>query len=482
MRKEPAVKTKDKAKLESGLLRRVWETFDDRTGIATLVRPLLKHPVPPNTSWWYVFGSATLIAFVIQIVTGIALATVYVPSAGQAYDSLKYISEEATFGALVRGMHYFGASAMILFVGMHMIRVFLMGSYKFPREVNWLTGVLLLGLTVAMGFSGQLLRWDQTAVWSAIVGAEQAARVPLIGQWLARVVMGGYTIGTPTLSHFFAIHVFVFPGLLIALLAFHLYLVIKNGISERPKAGVPVDPATYREAYDDLLKRKGVPFWPDAAWRDVVFGIAAVAGVILLAHFVGAPKLSQPPDQALVHAQPRPDWYLLWYFAVLALLPHAVENYVIVLAPLLGALLLLSAPFISNRGERSVRRRPWAMLTVVFIIATIAALWHAGVQAHWSPDFDAVALPDRAIGATEGPVYDGAQVFNTKGCLYCHTIAGHGGKRGPDLSTIGDDRTADQLTIRILNGGYNMPAYANNITPEELSNVVAFLESRKAPQ
>ena len=172
--------------------------------------------MPPRTGWMYVFGSATLFAFTIQVVTGIALATAYVSSAGQAFASLQWITDHAFLGHLLRGMHYFGASAMVLLVGIHMIRTFLTGSYKFPRELNWVVGVVLLGLTILMGFTGQLLRWDQNGVWSTIVAAEQAGRVPVIGPWLARLLLGGQTVGGATLSRFFAYHVFFIPAMIFA--------------------------------------------------------------------------------------------------------------------------------------------------------------------------------------------------------------------------------------------------------------------------
>ena len=459
----------------------IWQWIDERTGLAGILPPLVRHPVPPGAKWMYVFGSATLLAFVIQIASGIALATAYIPASGEAYDSIQYIMTRAPFGALLRGIHFFGASAMVLFAGVHLIRVYLMGAYKYPRELNWLTGVLLLGLTVGMGFTGQILRWDQNAVWSAVVGAEQAARTPIIGKWLVRGFLSGGMVGTATLSHFFVLHVFLLPGLIIAIVGLHLHLVLRNGISEPPVVGVPVDPKTYRENYEAMLAREGVPFWPCAAWRDIVFGMVVVAGVVLLAWFVGAPSLGKPPDPSIIDAQPHPDWYLLWYFAVLALLPHRAESAVIILAPLLAGLVLLALPFLANRGERHWRRRPWAVGIVIFTVTCIGAFWRAGVQEHWTPKFNATPLPASVIGAADGPVHDGGIVFNTKGCLFCHDISGYGGTRGPELTDVGDRLTHDQIIIRIVNGGYNMPAYADNITPTQLAAVTAFLESRKAP-
>src|SRR5919106_3214787 len=440
--------------------------IDDRSGFVTWTRQALEHPVPPRTGWWYVFGSATLLAFVLQVVTGIALATAYVPSSGQAYDSLKFISEQALLGRFLRGMHYFGASAMVLLIGIHVSRTYLMAAYKFPRELNWLTGAVLLLLTLALAFTGQLLRWDQSAVWSVIVGAAQAGRMPIVGGELARFILAGDSIGGATLSRFFAFHVFFIPALVFALIGLHLMLVLRHGISERPKAGDPVDPATYRQRYDELLRPGGVPFWPHAAWRDVVFGAAMVATVALLALVVGPPELGPPPDPSILEAYPRPDWYFLWYFAVLAMAPHHLENIIIVAGPLIfGALLLLVPMF--NKGERSVRRRPMAALLVVFIWTMILVFWVAGERAPWSPDFDAVALPAQVVRSTDPQVVEGAKLFHDRGCEFCHVVAGFGGKRGPDLSDVADRMSPDQITGRITNGSPNMPAYVRVLSPKE---------------
>ncbi len=367
---------------------------------------------------------------------------------------------------------------MVVLIGIHIIRVFLTGAYKFPREMNWLSGVGLLVFTLAMAFTGQLLRWDQNAVWSVVVGAEQAGRTPLIGDWLARLLLAGQTIGAATLSRFFSLHVFIFPALIFGTVGFHLYLVIRNGISEPPELGRVVDPKTYRAWYEDLLHREGEPFWPDAAWRDAVFSLVIIGAVVTLAVIFGPPALDKPPDPTIIQAQPRPDWYLLWYFAVLAILPHGTEAYVIILAPLTIGLAFILLPFVANRGERSPLRRPWAIGTVLVSLTLIATLTVLAVREPWSPRFDAQPLAQQTIGVSTGPVYQGALLFNAKGCEYCHMIAGQGGIRGPNLTYVGDRLSADELTWRIQNGGYNMPAYGGNMTTEELSKLVAFLQSR----
>jgi ubiquinol-cytochrome c reductase cytochrome b subunit len=459
-------------------MKRLLAWIDDRSGLVSATRRALEHPVPPRTGWWYVFGSATLLAFVLQVVTGIALATAYVPSSGQAYDSLKFISEQALLGRFLRGMHYFGASAMVLLIGIHVSRTYLMAAYKFPRELNWLTGAVLLLLTLALAFTGQLLRWDSTAVWSVIVGAAQAGRAPIVGDEVARFILAGDTVGGATLSRFFAFHVFFIPALVFLLIGIHLWLVLRHGISERPQPGNPVDPATYRQQYDQLLQRQGVPFWPDAAWRDVVFGAAMVATVVLLAIIVGPPELGPPPDPSILETYPRPDWYFLWYFAVLAMAPHHLENLIIVVAPLVFGVLLLLVP-IFNKGERSVRRRPMAALLVVFIWTMIVVFWVAGERAPWSPDFAAQPLPAQVVASSDPEVARGAQLFHQKGCQFCHAVQGLGGERGPDLTDVASRMSSDQITTRITNGSPNMPAYVRVLTPQETRAIVAFLSTRR---
>jgi ubiquinol-cytochrome c reductase cytochrome b subunit len=166
---------------------------------------------------------------------------------------------------------------------------------------------------------------------------------------------------------------------------------------------------------------------------------------------------------------------------VLALLPKGTESFVIVLAPVLLFVVLFGLPFASNHGERSPKRRPWSVAVVILVLIMIGTLWQVAVRAPWSPQFDVQPLSAQIVGTTSGPVAQGAQLFNAKGCQYCHAVNGQGGDRGPDLTHVTNRLTQDDITIRILNGGGNMPAYGGNLTPDELNAIIAFLKSRQSP-
>ena len=462
-----------------GFLHRVWHFLDDRLGISENLLPLAKHPVPPGAKWSYVFGSATLFCFTLMVVTGISLALLYQPTSADAYESLRYITHKATFGRVLRGIHYFGASAMIILVGVHMMRVYITASYKFPREMSWISGVFLLFLTLAMGFTGQLLRWDSNGVWSSVVAAEQAGRVPFIGTYLARLLLGGDTIGGQTLSRFFSYHTLWIPALIFALVGLHLYLVFRNGVSEPAVPGRLIDPKTYRKWYQNMLDKVGVPFWPYAAWRDVVFSVAVILAIVGLAVVVGPPELTQPPSPANIYTNPEPDWYLLPIFALYALMPANIESYLIIIGPVLTILAMLALPFVSNSGERSPLRRPWAVFGVVTVTVLVFSLLILGFQAPWSPKFDAKPLTANLVNSKNPTVIKGAALFANKGCLYCHLVDGHGGHRGPELTEVGRRLNPGELRIRIVNGGGNMPAYGGVISEKELATIIAFLETRK---
>ena len=215
---------------------RLGNWIDERMGFRTVWDAIFLRKIP-KVNWFYTLGSASLFVALNQAITGILLTIYYVPTPDHAYDSVQFITTEIPAGWLIRGMHHWGASAMVVLVVLHMLRVIFYGAYKFPREITWMTGVILLILVIGFGFTGYLLPWDQKAYWATTVGTRIAGTPPLIGDTILRIVRGGADLSAVTLARFYGVHVWVLPASLILVLAFHLYLVIRNGISEMPKRG-----------------------------------------------------------------------------------------------------------------------------------------------------------------------------------------------------------------------------------------------------
>ena len=218
------------------MMTKINQWLDDRTSWRKVWEVIFLRKIP-KVNWFYTLGSATLFVAINQAITGILLTIYYVPTPDHAYDSVQYITTQVPLGWLVRGLHHWGASAMIVLVVLHMLRVILFGAYKFPREVTWFTGVILLLVVIGFGFTGYLLPWDQKAFWATTVGTRIAGTPPLIGDYLLRIIRGGTDISAVTLVRFFGTHVWVLPSLLLLLIGIHLYLVIRNGISAVPKRG-----------------------------------------------------------------------------------------------------------------------------------------------------------------------------------------------------------------------------------------------------
>jgi ubiquinol-cytochrome c reductase cytochrome b subunit len=454
----------------------------DRLGLADIWRHLAKHPVPPGTAsnkvgWAYVLGFVAVALLGLQVVTGAALLTRYIPSTGAAYESLQALMAESRAGRLARGMHFWGASAMILIVILHMARVFLMGSYKFPRELNWITGVFLLVLVLLMGFTGQLLRWNQDGLWGVVVASQYAGRVPLVGDELKRLVLAGDFVSSATLSRFFALHVVILPLLLVGLVGVHLYLVLRHGISEPPRSGEPVDRRTYRGRYRQLLEREGVPYWPDAAWQEALGAALAFVAVAVLAVVVGPRALGEPPDPARIPSHPRPDWFLMWYYALIALKPRGLEDFTMVHLPILAVLGLLLLPLLRPEGERAPSRRPWAILVVVALALFFGTLTGLGYRGDWVPDLDSPPLTAAELGDLPDEAVRGAAEFHAQGCQACHTVLGRGGTWGPDLTGVTNRMPASALLDRILSGVGDMPPYRGAIADDELGAILAFLHA-----
>jgi ubiquinol-cytochrome c reductase cytochrome b subunit len=463
------------------LIKEVWGWLDQRLQLGAEIRETAEHRVPRETaSWFYVFGSAALTCFMLQIVTGILLALIYVPSAGEAWNSLQILNHGISLGWFIRGLHGWGSNFMVAIVLIHMVQVFLFGAYKFPRELTWMIGVFLLLMTLAMAFTGQVLRFDQDAYWGLGIGASIASRVPVIGPWAVNLMLGGPIIAGATLSRFFAVHVFVVPGLLIAFVSVHLLMVLKLGVNEWPMPGRIVRRATYLQEYHELTHKEGVPFVPYAVWKDVFFSGFILLSIAACAVFLGPFGPSGQPDPTIIQTAPRPDFFFLWLYAVLSYLPPSAETPILMIGPAIGIVALLLLPFIAGEGEKSWKRRPIAVLTILLVAVMLGSLTQLGLHTPWSPMMDAwssVPIPAEYLQGRTALERRGALVFQAKQCRNCHSLDDMGGKRGPALDRVALRLTQDQLIRQVIQGGGNMPAYGKNLSPAETTALVAFLET-----
>ncbi|ADW69202.1 cytochrome b N-terminal domain-containing protein [Granulicella tundricola] len=477
-----------KTPAKSSLVRggyNLYAWFEKRTGLVESALQSAEHPVPENTSsWWYVFGSAATVLLMLQVVTGILLALVYAPSASNAWNVLQVLNHQVALGWLLRAVHGWGSNFMIAIVLIHMAQVFLFGAYKFPRELTWMVGVVLLLLTLGMAFTGQVLRFDQDAYWGLGIGASIASRVPIIGGPLVHMILGGPIIGGPTLTRFFALHVFVIPGLLIALVGLHVWMVLKLGINDWPMPGRIVRKATYEREYHELTERTGIAFVPDAAWKDAVFAAIILASVLLVAVIFGPIGPSGMPDPTIIQTAPKPDFAFLWIYAVLAFLPPSVETPVMLIVPVLAILGMLALPLFAGEGEKHWSRRPIAVLMVVVIALALGIFTRLGTYTPWSPIMDAWTsdpVPQAYLVHRTPLERQGALVFQNKQCRNCHSLDGMGGQRGPSLDTIATRMSEDQLIRQVLQGGGNMPAFGNSLSPAETTALTRFLRTLRGP-
>ena len=466
-------------------LKQVYNWLELRLQLQAPVEDAMLHPVPRNTaSWWYVFGSAAFTLLMLQIVTGILLAIVYVPSGAHAWDSLNMLNHELPLGWFLRAMHGWGSNFMVAVVLIHMAQVFSFGAYKFPRELTWIVGVFLLLMTLGMAFTGQVLRFDQDSYWGLGIGASILSRVPLVGGPLVDLMLGGPIIAGATLSRFFALHVFVIPGILLVFVAMHVWMVLKLGINEWPMPGRPVKRATYLAEYHKLSHEDGFPFVPGAFWKDLIFSGAVLAAVAVCAAVLGPYGPSGTPDPSIIQTVPKPDFFFLWIYAILAYLPPSLETPFILIAPIVGIAILLALPFYAGEGEKSWHRRPVAILTLALVAVSFGVFTHLATFTPWSPVMDAWSsdtVPTKFLHNLSPVERQGAVIFQAKQCRNCHALGGVGGERGPALDDVATRLTEDQLIRQVLQGGGNMPAYGKNLSPPEVTALVKFLTTLHPP-
>src|SRR5574341_1942394 len=457
--------------------------LDERLDLRRAKRDLLDREVPARLTWWHTLGSATFTVFLVQVITGTTLATYYSPSPDHAYDSVRYIADHVASGTLLRGIHHWGASAMVVLVVAHMIRVFAVGAYKYPREVNWLLGIGLFIIVLGFSFTGYLLPWDQKAYWATAVGTNIAGTTPFVGAALVALLRGGSELGTATLARFYAFHALWLPLVLTALVLLHIIVVVRQGIAARPRdleVGAPATtrdakyPAYYKEAYA-ATKRGGVRFWPDILGKDAIVSASVVLVIVLLGAAFGAP-LEAPADPTDTSYVPRPEWYFLPIYQLLKLVPGSMESLIAVGVPSVFILAMLGLPFFDRNSTRNLLHRPAALASLVVILGGAGFLIGAAGRAPHGGE-EEVGRPLSSIERA------GRALYQSQQCAGCHRVAGQGGEEGPDLTTVGLRHSAGWLHSFMespsrFHAESRMPSYGPPaLSHQEIEELAQYLSS-----
>ena len=408
------------------MYRRIVEWLEERTGVPSAVQRFFNEDIPDSSGWRQVFGSVALFAFLTQVITGILLALNYAPTPGEAYDSLRYIMTQVTAGPLIRGMHHWAGSLMIIVVALHMVQAFLWGAYKKPREATWMSGVVLLLLTLAYGLSGYLLPWDNRAYWGTVVTTQIAGLAPGLGPYMLRLLGGdGTSIGVVTFTRFYAAHVLLLPPLTMLLIGVHVYLVRRHGVAPTP-------------ADEDRPKKK---FFPRQVALDTIamfVWFAVLMGLAILAR-VPLGHIADPTDLSYV---PRPEWYFLFIFQFLRWFEGPLEVLGAVIIPTLAIVGLLLIPFIDRGKMVFVRQRLGAIGAVA-----LATIFWGGLTAQAVLGTPVSREMDLSLVQSwqEIPAAHLASIgyFRKAQCGSCHELGKQGA--GPDLAATPSGRPAEWL-------------------------------------
>ena len=430
-------------------LRRAVQFLDDRTGFRALLRAALDEEIEGGPRWAYVFGGAITLLFVLQAVTGAILMLTYTPSVDDAWSSVFYIQHLVTGGWFVRGLHNYGAQAMLIVCGLHMFQVLVYGAYKKPREVTWWLGLALLGLVIGMLITGYRLPWDQRTYWALIVELNVAAATPLVGEQIHNIVAGGPVPGQETLTRIYAAHVVILPALMVLLYLGHRALVRKHG-------------RTPPEGADTQLR---TPIYPRQVARDMLFVLlvlGAVAAVTAATHGVGLDGPAEPDRDYPA----RPEWFLLVLYKLRKMMPGAWEVVATVVIPGVVTTLLFALPLIDRKHSRRVRHRiAWITPVVLIGLAAGAISYLSVMEDAVDEDYiEAIAeqerRSERAIQLAwsgippEGPVAmlrndpmtHGRDVYRQM-CTSCHVLNGEGERKAPDHTGYG---SREWLTMLLL--------------------------------
>lgn len=439
---------------------RAWVT--PRWGGPEKAAAFLSKPLPRNVSWLHTLGSLVLVYILFQTLTGILLAFYYSASPQAAYDSVRYVQDELFLGRLLHRLHRYGSGFVIVTAFVHMARSYFLAAYKSPRELLWISGVVLMVLLTLFVFTGQLLPFDQRGYWATVVSIEIASGAPVVGDSIRDLLTGGYgDIGATTLSRFYVLHVCVLPLALFGLIGLHLGILQKTGSAGPTTSGSTGEPTR--------------PFYPGQAAKDVLVAAAGALVLCLVATTVASVETG-PASPSSGDYVPRPEWYFLSHYQILKYLPGKWLILGTFVLPNLVLILLLLLPFIDRSPERSLRRRKFATTCGALFCISIITLTAIGIAEAPRP----APAPGVEV-AVQDPVQRGREFFfREKNCRKCHTIGGEGGKQGPDLSQVSHRLRPDYLAQWIRNPrafkpDTEMPSFEG--TEDELGDVVQYLLS-----
>ena len=359
-------------KLNTGAINEIMKKWlEDRLGLSALFNFFMDEPVEGGAKWSYVFGSALIFVFMMQVVSGVMLATGYSASATDAWGSVYYIQHKTFSGWFVRGMHNIGSSAMIVLAVLHMGQTLIYGAYRKPRELNWITGVFMLFMVFGFGLTGYLLPWDQKGFWATQVATSIMGLSPVIGEFLKEVVQGGNDYGNLTLTRFYSFHVFFLPAGLMSFMAIHIYLFRRHGVTPHWKPG------------EHELKKKTQPFWPDQLFKDVIVAVIVFISMVVLVWYRGGAELQSPADPSSNYLA-RPEWYFLFLFQLLKYFEGEMEVVGAIILPTIVAALIIALPFIDRAKSRyPLRRLPvmgsfGAVLACVIFLTAMSVISDSG--------------------------------------------------------------------------------------------------------
>jgi ubiquinol-cytochrome c reductase cytochrome b subunit len=426
----------------------VYDWLDERTGVKKALAQALDEPIRGGARWSYVFGSALLFLFGLQAITGIFLTLYYVPSADHAHASVAYIQKAVPGGALLRGLHYYGANAMIIIIVAHIAQVFLYGAYKGKRELVWIVGGILLLLVLGFAFTGYLLPWDQEAYFGTRVGASIAGEIPLIGPIQQRIMLGGADLTSLTLSRFFMTHVFLLPLVAGLLILLHIYLFRRAGAA-----------GPFHNRDDHRVE----PFYPKQLLKDSIFILGIFVTLVLLSEILPAELGPQADPTSDFLA--RPAWYFLPLFELLKCFPGKLSLVPTVVLPAILFGLIFMLPFFDRRKERHPMRRPVATAALAFVLASAIGLiilskYQDGANSESSAKLkqqgdDARAFlraafqpqeVGRSIATTPPDVVNPVESDSAPlkiffaNCSSCHGADAYGGPLGPPLVNLASRR------------------------------------------